>query len=130
MSQIIKTYQLEVTISGLARQATVSITAEPEYLNDSDFKYWEIDDVEKTKKDLEAGILEVYSLGVGIKFVDLDYFEGFDSLGQVFVRTSNAINEALEVVSDNAMVYNATRDLVQSVLQGFESINQFLGKAS
>lgn len=123
--QLIKAYPIDVSIEGLVKRATVSI--EVEHDECLDLSYMDASLRAKTELQLERGQLDVVWVKVTVRFSELDYFEGVDSLGQVFVSKPDDVTEC---VNDHGMVENAKAELVAQVLQGVQSINSFLGKAA
>lgn len=127
--ELVKVLKKNAKIEGLSKAVLVSIEIESD---DADFSYWDADLAKQTKIDLEANRVSCVWVRVTARFTDLAHYEGQDSLGQVFVRSTHAmaVKDVLQTVSIHDMVKTSIDDLIKNVLNGQNELNQFLGKVA
>lgn len=123
--ELFKAFKTKAEIKGLTKDVVVSIEFEHE--TDIDLSYMDSKDRAKTMRQLENGRLSCVWVKVTARFSNLAYYEGLDSLGQVFFSNRDELDS---IVSDHGMTSNAIQDLVIQVLQGKQNIDQFLRKGA
>lgn len=121
---VIKAYKTRVQINDLVKEVLVTIEAELEAQVDYDG----LDDtlINEVSRDLENNTIKCFYLQVRADFTGLDGFTGLDSIGQVFTRGSSENTDLVQSAEIYSMAENAINDLVAQVLQGVETINNFL----
>lgn len=84
----------------------------------------------ETDLKISKGELDCYHVQVTVQFSDLGNYEGFASLGQVFLNPEDLKNEVVSTANDHQLFQDAKAYLIESVLSGQSRINDFLTKVA
>lgn len=116
MSELYKKYDLVVEFHGKPLECFVMITIDEEDICDLDgsFDFGSKEENDAYLKKFQACELASYHICVKIQTKD-GWGEGYDSLGGVHVRTSQAHADFDETIKEHAMIENASKELVEEL---------------